>query len=283
MSVFAGGASALGAAYPERPARLRHGLSGHPLLSLEALALLAGRMRAGSVQCCRGDVPVGVGQGGAPETGRGAAETLADIGCCGAWVVFKYIEQDPAYRDLIDGLLGEIEPMVRPRTGPMLQREGFVFVSSPGAVTPFHFDPEHNILIQLAGSKVINVLPPDDPAIVPGAAHERFHAAGTNGLDWRDDFTGRGEAFPLAPGEALYVPVKAPHWVRNGDAPSISLSITWRSGWSLREGDAHGFNRLLRRAGLDPRPPRRFPADNRLKAIAYRCWRRAERVAARAR
>jgi hypothetical protein len=279
MSVFAEAGAALDSAYPERPTMLSHRLAGHPLLKLDTLAALAGRMRPGSVQCCRGDVPVDVGHGGAPETGRGVAETLADIGRSGAWVVFKYIEQDPAYRALIDALLGEIEPLVRPRTGPMLQREGFVFVSSPGAVTPFHFDPEHNILLQIAGSKVMTVLPPGDPGIVSGAAHERFHVSGTNGLEWREDFAGRGEAFALAPGEALYVPVKAPHWVKNGDSPSISLSITWRSGWSLREGDAHGCNRLLRRIGIEPRQPRRYPADNRLKAIAYRCWRRAEGIA----
>jgi cytochrome P450 len=31
----------------------------------------------------------------------------------------------------------------------MCQREGFIFISSPGAVTPFHLDPEHNFLLQI--------------------------------------------------------------------------------------------------------------------------------------
>ena len=31
----------------------------------------------------------------------------------------------------------------------MMKPQGFIFISSPDAVTPYHFDPEHNILLQL--------------------------------------------------------------------------------------------------------------------------------------
>jgi hypothetical protein len=50
--------------------------------------------------------------------------------------------------------------------------------------------------------------------------------------------------FRLEPGEAIYVPVMAPHQVRNGPEPSISLSITWRSEWSHAEADARAFNEV---------------------------------------
>ena len=52
------------------------------------------------------------------------------------------------------------------------------------------------------------------------------------------------------PGEAVLVPVKAPHFVRNGDAVSVSFSITWRSERSVAEGELHGLNRTLNRWGL---------------------------------
>ena len=67
-----------------------------------------------------------------------------------------------------------------------------------------------------------------------------------------------GTEFPLAPGEALYVPVMAPHFVRNCGESSISLSVTWRSEWSYGESDARCFNGVARRYGLSPRPPRRW-------------------------
>jgi hypothetical protein len=268
----------LAQAYPETPMPLAHGLSGHPSFTRAALLALAERMRPADISCCRGDVPVAVGPAGAPETGRAVAETIESLERCGAWVVLKYVEQDPLYRALLDGLLAEIAPWVCPRTGPMLQPEAFIFLSSPGAVTPFHFDPEHNILMQVEGRKAINVLPAGDDRITSGIAHELYHAEGRNGLEWRDDLAGLGRTFALAPGGALYVPVKAPHWVRNGDEVSISFSITWRSGWSLREGYAHGFNRILRGAGLTPRPPRRFPRDNHAKALAYQCFRKGRQL-----
>ena len=262
-------------AYPESATLLSHRLAGHAPFTREALRRLAGRMRPNTISCCSGDVAVGVGPDGAPETGRSAEETIDTIERCGSWVVLKYVEQDPLYRALLDDLLAEIEPWVRPHTGAMLQREAFIFLSSPGAVTPLHFDPEHNILMQIAGSKVMTVFPAGDERIAPGFVHERFHAEGRNGLEWRDELSDTGRAFALAPGDALYVPVKAPHWIQNGPEVSISFSITWRSGWSLRENYAHGFNGILRRAGLEPRPPRRFPQDNRPKALAFQCIRKA--------
>jgi hypothetical protein len=270
-SAFAEGAGErLARAYPERPTLLSHGLREHPLLHLGALAALAARMRPSDVQCCRGDVGIDVGQRGAPETGMSPRETISSIERCGAWMVLKYIEQDGEYRTLLDHLLAGLERAVRNVTGPMLKREAFVFVSSPRAVTPLHFDPEHNVLLQIRGEKTMTVFPAGDEKLVAGPAHEAFHEDGRNGLDWNPAFADRGRAFTLAPGDALYVPVKAPHFVRNGEEVSVSLSITWRSGWSLREGYAHSMNRLLRRAGLDPRPPRRFPADNRAKSLAFR-------------
>ena len=57
------------------------------------------------------------------------------------------------------------------------------------------------------------------------------------------------------PGKAVYVPVKAPHWVKNGPEVSISFSITWRSEWSFREEYARRMNALLRKAGIRPRRP----------------------------
>ena len=80
--------------------------------------------------------------------------------------------------------------------------------------------------------------------------------------------------FQLEPGEAIYVPVMAPHHVKNGPEPSISLSITWRSEWSFAEADARAFNGCCARWGFDPRPPGRWPARNRAKAIAWRALRR---------
>ena len=272
--------AALAGLYPQRPGLLRHGLCGHELLTLEALVGLSQRIRPVDSEYNRGDLPIGLDPADIPANGLDATETIRSIEHCGSWMVLKFIEQDPAYRALLHDALEPLRVLAASVTGKMLNMQGFIFISSPGAVTPFHFDPEHNILLQTRGSKTMTVFPAGDEALAPGERHEDFHQGGHRNLAWHDDFAGRGEAFELLPGNAIYVPVKAPHWVKNGPEPSISLSITWRSEWSYNEAYAHGFNRLLRRAGLKPAAPRPFPHRNMAKSIAYRAACRALRIEA---
>ena len=258
--------------YPQRPARIAHGLLGHPLLELEALAALAARLDPSEVEYNRGRLPIGISQEATPSNGLSIAETISSIEKNESWMVLKRVEKDPVYRKLLHDTLAELRPAIRPVTGEMIRLEGFIFFSSPGAVTPFHFDPEYNILCQLRGSKTMTVFPAD---LATSQFHEDYHRGGQRNLPWREDYAALGQSFDLAPGEGIYVPLMAPHWVRNGDAVSISFSITWRSEWSFREAYAHRFNGVARRFGLNPAPPRPFPGDNHLKAAAFRGMRKA--------
>lgn len=266
------------AAYPEQPVVLNHGLAGHPLFELEALAQLGARMREKDVEYNRGDLPIGIAGDAVQGNGLGIAETIRGIEKNGSWLVLKFVEQDPIYERLLRETLAEIAPAVREATGEMLKLEGFIFISSPNAVTPFHFDPEHNILLQIRGSKTFNVFPVGDEDVADGLQHETFHMGGHRNLKWRDEFAHKGTALHMDPGEAVYVPVKAPHFVRNGPAPSVSFSITWRSEWSFNESAARGMNHLLRKAGLSPREPQRYPRQNLAKSVAYRAISKAKRL-----
>src|SRR3546814_15764871 len=78
----------------------------------------------------------------------------------------------------------------------------------------------------------MTVFPPGEETLVPAHQSECFHRGGHRNLQWDDGFLAKGEAVRLMPGEALLVPVKAPHFVQNGPAVSISFSIPWRSGRS---------------------------------------------------
>ncbi len=259
--------------YPEGPHKLRHALDAHPLLALDALADLAETLPDSSVEYNRGDVPIGV-TGKPAGNGLSIGDTIRGIETTGSWAVLKNIEQHPAYAALLQALLAELAQEISARTGRMMKQQGFIFVSSPDAVTPYHFDPEHNILLQLAGEKELTVFPAGDPRFAGDGVHETYHTGGGRELSWDDGWAPHGLPFRLTPGEAIYVPVMAPHFVRNGPRPSISLSITWRSEWSFAEADARAFNRLLRRMGLNPRPPGRWPARNTAKAIGWRIARR---------
>lgn len=263
--------------YPETVGKMRHALIGHPMFELDALVALATRMRPVDVEYNRGNLPVGLVPDADILNGLGIAETIRSIERNGSWMVLKFVEQDEVYRNILDALLDEITPLVSPVTGMMLKREAFIFISSPNAITPFHFDPEHNILLQLRGTKTMSVFPASDESIVAGTEHERFHIGGHRNLPWHESMQNKGRAFDLAAGEAIYVPVKSPHWVQNGPGVSISLSITWRSEWSYMEADARGMNSVLRRFGMTPKAPKRFPNHNVAKSFSYRVIRRIRR------
>jgi quercetin dioxygenase-like cupin family protein len=267
----------LRSAYPEQPVRLDHGLRDHPLLGKQALGELALSMRPVDVEYNRANLPVGIDPADVPDNGLDILETLETIETNGSWMVLKFIEQNPVYREFLHETLAEIAPAVREVTGEMLKLEGFIFLSSPDAVTPFHMDPEHNILLQIEGKKTMTVFPADDEELAPGPAHEAFHDGGHRNLQWRDDFAARGTAFELTPGKAIYVPVKAPHWVKVDEGPALSLSITWQSEWAYREMYAREMNALLRRIGLNPAAPRRFPHQNQAKSFAWRAINKVQR------
>jgi hypothetical protein len=268
------------AIYPERSGKLTHGLAGHPLFELEALVELSQRIRPVDVEQNLADLPIEVDPSTVQHNGLSVADSIRSIEANGSWMVLKFVEQDPIYRALLDDILDELEPFVRPRTGRMYKREAFIFVSSPNAVTPFHMDPEHNILMQLRGSKTMTLFPAADPELTPGELQEAFHRGSHRNLPFHDAFAPKGQPITLTPGEGLYVPVKAPHWVQNGPATSVSLSVTWRSEWSYREMDAHAFNAMLRKAGLNPRLPARHPGQNLFKAYAWRALNKLKRTTA---
>ncbi len=273
------GVEALRAVYPETAGLVRHDLADHPMLSIDALARLAERLPQENVEYNSGRLPIGIAFEDVPANGLSIAETLAGIEHNGSWLVLKFIEHDDAYRALLAETLARFDPAIDAKTGPMLKQEGFIFVSSPGAVTPLHFDPEHNLLLQLRGTKSMTVFPADDETIAPPDAHERLHAGtGHRNLVWDERFAARGRTFELAAGDGLYVPVMAPHWVQNGREVSVSFSVTWRSAFSYAEAEARGMNAILRRAGLSPRAPKRFPARNLMKSTAFRAVRKGRRM-----
>lgn len=268
----------MAALYPLQAGLLHHHLPDHPLLSLDALAQLGESLPASEVEYNPGNVPIGILPEDLPSNGLSIGETIRTIESNGSWAVLKNIENVEAYRALLMDLLGELKPVVEPRTGAMLTPQGFIFISSPGSITPFHFDPEHNILLQLKGQKVMNVWPAGDERFAHRREHERYHAGGHRNLPWQDGFHDNAQQVPLSPGDAVLMPVMAPHFVANGDAPSISLSITWRSEWSYRESEAHAANAALRRIGLDPAMPPRWPSYAWMKTVGWRIARRLRLV-----
>jgi hypothetical protein len=84
--------------------------------------------------------------------------------------------------------------------------------------------------------------------------------------------TGKAQTFRIAPGEGVYNPPFMPHWVQNGNAVSVSLSITFRTRLSQRAEMVHTFNARWRRLSLPVRPPGHSDGIDRGKETAIRAW-----------
>lgn len=259
------GVEQLRAVYPLRTGILNHNLSDHPLLSREMLALAAQRMNPANVECRAGDGTNGGEFVHASRIGDSAVETIRQIDQAGRWVMLRMVEQLPEYAELIEVLLADMDPVLRPTTGKALKPVAFIFISSPGTLTPFHFDPEFNILFQIAGTKRFATFPLTEPWL-PIAQQEQFHRLEDNLLPWDESYR-RGETVNhLAPGEALFVPYKVPHWVEVDDKPTISFSLTWKTETSIEQDLAWRCNDWLRHRGGNPAPPAAMPSRPWLKA-----------------
>jgi hypothetical protein len=269
----------LAQAFGRRPTSVRHSLVEHPLLALDAIAELADRF-PGRIERHRGDLPL-VLPGGAPELDGKPSDTVRGIEDNGCWMVFWFLELDPEYKALLNQILDERQPQVPRDAGAMIKREAFLFLSSPNALTPVHFDHEHNFLLQIRGRKDMHVCPfPDVDAECREL--ERLYDGG----EFLDRNLGavpsEGELFKLEPGNGVYVPSFMPHWVQNGPRASISLSITFRTPAILRLERVHLLNARLRRAGLSPRRPGDSVLRDRVKEAIWVAGAPGRRLARRA-
>ncbi len=257
--------AALATAYPLRVARLSHGLTHHPLLQTAALADAALAMDAAHVEC-RTSATAGFTDSGADK--RRLMRHILD-GDVDGWLMLRFADQISAYRDLLEDTLASYTQIIEPVTGPMRDPKAFIFLSSDQTVTPLHIDPTYNILFQISGTKLFSTYPLAPP-VVTAEAEEGFHSRGDNLLPWNAQVAALGHDERLEPGDAIYVPHKLPHRVAVLGGLSISISMTWKSDWSMAEGAAHRANARLRALGWNPPPVARWPKTSRMRALAAR-------------
>ncbi len=248
-----------------------HSLADHPLLRIESLVELGKRLEARRLVRTHSDrATAGTSFADAPSlhpNAKGAGATLADIANAKAWMSLLNVQADPAYRTLVDEVLDAVRPMVQAHDPGMCFRGGWIFISSPGAVTPFHIDHEHNFILQIRGKKRLYTWDPFDRLVLPEQGLEQFHEHNSRALVlWREDFRSRARVFDLHPGMGGYMPSTSPHMVENGDQPSITVSFTYYTDATRRREMLYRGNARLRRWGIAPAQVGSSPVGDALKA-----------------
>jgi hypothetical protein len=276
------------------PFKIRHRLSGHALLSLPRLVQLAQNLHS-PILYFRGDhsinqvdvSPDGAGpkrtfvDRGLDRPSLSAVETIAQIESCNAWAQLRDIGQDPEYAQLLAELIAEFRGPAE-RVAPGLSRpRADIFISSPGATTPFHLDEEHNFLLQIRGSKKLSIADGFDAAVLEPSTLAAFFEGNGELTPYADHIDRQATHVDLAAGEGVHIPPCFPHWVQNGDAVSISLGILWYSDVTASRRQIFRLNRLMARAGLSPSAPGTRPLADKVKGFPTLAKRRLGRALGR--
>jgi hypothetical protein len=235
------------------PFLITHELCDHPLFDLHRLMELAQQLPEKLIEYNAGELDVNQDPTRTPRNGLSVEETINRIQTCKSWMVLKHVQNDPAYGELLEQCLSVVRPHSEPIAPGMRHPQAFIFLTSPGSVTPYHMDPEHNFLLQVRGSKTIHLFDGRDPSIVSPEDLEKFYGANTRHMTLAPENKDRAWVFDLQPGFGLHFPVCYPHYVSNGSEVSISFSITFRTPDLERRRAVHAANHRVRQAG--GRPP----------------------------
>lgn len=258
-----------------------HHLASHPLFQLPQLMELAERTlktRPADLYYDMGEVEPGHKW---KDTNRAFSplNALKQLEDSNAWFIFRGPQQDPAYAGLYRHAIGEIKDMVGGDIESRIKREDLIlFVTSPKRVTAYHIDRECNFILQIHGQKDLYVFDREDRQVLPEEELERFWTIDHNAPNYRPELQDRAKTYRLAPGNGVHVPVNCPHWLKNGDNISVTLSVNFQFLNTLR-ADVYRANYYLRKLGLNPTPPGQSAVRDRAKAAAFSAVNATRRVA----
>lgn len=264
--------AALTHAFPDLPFALKHRFVGNPLLTLPNLAELVRGLPRDRLEYNSGKAAISQRPETTPTVDLEPEAIVRNIETAGAWMVLKSVEQDEAYRKLIEDALMDV---ARTRGFKSLKAagfediRGFIFVSSANSTTPFHADADENFFFQVHGDKFFHVYDNRDRSIASEEALEASAIRHRN-LPYEARFDAKCTTYNLKPGDGVFVPYQWPHWVRTAGSYSISLSLTWKSDAVRRRNDVFAVNSMLRGFGMPQNPPGVNPALDNAKVAVFR-------------
>jgi hypothetical protein len=263
-------------ALDRQPFVFGHKLMGHPALSLENLGRVLPALPPGHVFHSSGKLKESDDFDRASiehPNGLSIEQTIENIRSSNSYIMVRAPELDPSFAPVFKELCSDVQALMQARGVGQAPMDAmlYLFIASPGSLTPFHIDRYSTFLLQFRGSKEVGVFPPWDARVVSAADREGFVARSGERPPWRPESEPLATTFSFRPGDALHIPFIAGHYVRNGlDDVSISMSIIFNTDESMAQIRAMLLNHRLRRAfkplGLAPQPVGQRPVLDGLKA-----------------
>jgi hypothetical protein len=253
--------------FDRTPFRLAHSFARHPLFEIPRLLQLAQFLKRNvhNVAFDAGDVRVDQRWKYRSPNPYTLEEAMERIDHTGAWVILKHTELDPEYRALMDAIMSDVERLSGQKLRKLTKNvEAQIMITSPGRITPYHFDNECNVLLQINGEKDLFVFDQTDREVLTEVELEKFWVGDWNAGEYKARCQERAHAFRLTPGAAVHIPVNAPHWVKNDANVSLSLSVNFEWKDELVY-NVYRANYFLRKIGAQPNPPGRSAVRDSLK------------------
>lgn len=270
------------------PFRFRHGFLEHPALSLASLTEVLPALPPDQVMYSKqlDDLATNFDTAHIDyKNGLSIEETIENIRTSNSYISVRKPEAHPRFREVADELKRDIgELMRRQGTGSLpLELELWLFIASPNATTPFHFDRFSNFLLQVRGRKQLAVFKPWNAEVLDPRSYESHVAREKREMDWRSEKDKFALKYELEPGDAIHIPFLGGHYVKNGEGDaSITLSVFFHSRETIRWSKAlltnHILRKRLRRFGIAPQPVNSSASFDSLKSAAYPVLRQVNRA-----
>ncbi|RFB78683.1 cupin-like domain-containing protein [Methylovirgula sp. 4M-Z18] len=257
--------------FNKRSFEFRHRLQDTKLFEIDQLIELADKIlaagatdRFAAVNYRQANVGTKIGT----TPNLGLRETVSKLDQAGSWVKLSRVQDfDPKYTAVFDQLLFEMEGLLnQPLRREITWSTVTIFLASPKIATPFHIDHESNFLFQLQGDKDVCLFDPNDRELVNDKEVEAFYLGNAGAATYKEHLQARGTVYRLTPGDVVHHPPLAPHWVKNGDNISVSVSVAFGTKPLERVARIYQANSLLRTFGLAPVSPGLSPTKDKIKA-----------------
>jgi hypothetical protein len=257
--------------FDQQPFEFHHSLHTMDIFKMPALLKLAERCmekRQHKSHFETGE-PVVDGFFGNKPSDMTLVQALERIGEGKNWIILKRIHEEPEYRDALQLFISELSEL----TGADLQGDYHdpiltIFITSPNRITPYHLDGEANFLAQVQGKKLVYLYNANDPLILTQEEKEKYWAGKLLAPRWNEELAEGHWRYQVEPGIGVFNPATFPHWVKNSDNVSVSVSINFKRVRNDAIG-AYRANYFARKMGIQPKAPGTSPAVDRLKNLTF--------------
>jgi hypothetical protein len=246
--------------FNHKPFTLSHELVNHEAFQLDNLAKLISELPEKQVIFSKllEEDDIGSDFFNDPKAGKyankGSLETaIRSMESADAFISLINPHRHPLFEGVYKAIMAEIEAHLgttEKNTVSFGGEQSWLFIASPNAITPFHYDPSSNFLFQIKGEKIVKVFPPRHPDILSDEQYEDVLTVGPpKDTGYRKHLDQLGQEFVIKSGDSMHIPFTSGHYVQNGaDEISITYSLFFQTNETRRWFHSAYFNKKFRKA-----------------------------------